>query len=430
MKFYSIITLVIFFAFFSLYFADAHELSRDVLVKASGPTVYYYAQNGKRYVFPNEGVYYTWFSDFSDIVSITDEQLASMPLGGNVTYRPGIRMVKIQTDPKVYAVDQGGVLRWVTSEKVANNLYGTNWNNYIHDISDAYYINYQIGEPIYPDSPYRPHEVAAAVTTINADKNISALPTARQADTQPEFDEAAHHEQQPMSGVVSAVIDGDTFTLSDGLRIRLIGVNAPEISQPFYSQATAALEDLVLNKTVLLESDASETDPYGRLLKYAYVSDKLVNKEIVLAGLAESVSYPPDTARQSELDVAEETAKSEGRGMWAASSTSDDISIVIFHYNADGNDNNNLEDEYFVLKNDGVTAVDMTGWQVRDSAMHSYTFPMFTLPAGSTVKMVTGHGINTESTIYWNHAGAVWNNDGDSLYLSDLVGALVLEYSY
>ena len=56
---------------------------------------------------------------------VTDAQLAAYAIGGNVTYRPGTRLVKIQSDPKVYAVDAHGVLRWVKTEAAAIALYGS-----------------------------------------------------------------------------------------------------------------------------------------------------------------------------------------------------------------------------------------------------------------------------------------------------------------
>ena len=89
------------------------------LVKASLPAVYYVGADAKRYVFPNEKTFKTWFSDFSGVQTITDAELAALPIGGNVTYKPGVRMVKITTDPKVYAVDASGTLRWVSTEAAA-----------------------------------------------------------------------------------------------------------------------------------------------------------------------------------------------------------------------------------------------------------------------------------------------------------------------
>ena len=71
----------------------------------------------KRYVFPNEATYKSWYSDFSGVVTISADELASYPLAANVVVRPGTKLVKITTDPKVYAVEANGVLRWVQTER-------------------------------------------------------------------------------------------------------------------------------------------------------------------------------------------------------------------------------------------------------------------------------------------------------------------------
>ena len=118
-------------------------------IKLKGSTtVYYCGADNKRYVFPTDKVYYSWFSSFTGVTVVTPEQMAALPLGGNVTYRPGIKMVKIQSDTKVYAVEHGGVLRWVESGDTAVALYGTTWKNKIDDVSDAFFINYKMGEPV------------------------------------------------------------------------------------------------------------------------------------------------------------------------------------------------------------------------------------------------------------------------------------------
>jgi hypothetical protein len=126
-------------------------LSENTLVKStSNNTVYWYANDGKRYVFPNLKTYYTWFSsdDFNRVRVLTDADLASFPLGGNVTYRGGAKLVKITTDPKVYAVSRYGILHWVPSEYIATQLYGSNWATMVEDIPDAFFINYTIGAPL------------------------------------------------------------------------------------------------------------------------------------------------------------------------------------------------------------------------------------------------------------------------------------------
>jgi len=147
------------------------------LVKASLAAVYYVGSDGKRYVFPNEKTYKTWYSDFSTVMIVTDAELAALPIGGNVTYRPGVKMVKIQTDPKVYAVSSGGTLRWVTSEALAVQLYGTNWNQKIDDVSDAFFVNYKAGADITNASQYNAATETAMATSINQDKGLTGVIT-------------------------------------------------------------------------------------------------------------------------------------------------------------------------------------------------------------------------------------------------------------
>jgi hypothetical protein len=121
----------------------------DTLIKTPGSSaVYYCGRDGKRYVFPHKSVYDSWYEDFSTVQTITDAELAHIPIGGNVTYRPGSVMVKIQSDPKVYAIDEKGTLRWVTTAEIAAALYGANWGKRVVDVSDTLFINYSVGEPI------------------------------------------------------------------------------------------------------------------------------------------------------------------------------------------------------------------------------------------------------------------------------------------
>jgi len=111
--------------------ASAAGCTSGSLIKGSLPAVYYCGSDGKRYVFTNDKAYSTWYSDFSSVMTISDADLASIQIGGNVTYRPGVKMLKITSDPKVYAVAHGGTLRHVPSEACAVSLYGSTWNKMI-----------------------------------------------------------------------------------------------------------------------------------------------------------------------------------------------------------------------------------------------------------------------------------------------------------
>ncbi len=134
----------------------AHAAVEDgTLIKAKEVGAVYYYKGGKRWTFTNEKSYKTWYKDFSSVKIIPLSELQTYQLSGNVTYRAGTRLVKITTDPKVYAVEPGGKLRWVKDEATAKALYGANWAKMVDDVSDAFFTNYTIGSDIasavYPD---------------------------------------------------------------------------------------------------------------------------------------------------------------------------------------------------------------------------------------------------------------------------------------
>ncbi len=138
----------------------------------SDTAVYYYASDGKRYVFPNEKVYFTWYPTFADVNVISLEDMTKIPIGGNVTYRPGAKLVKFQTDNKVYAVYQNGELRWVPTEQMAQDLYGANWASKVDDISEAFYVNYRFGSVIEHRLDFAVDTIYNKFSTIEKDKGI------------------------------------------------------------------------------------------------------------------------------------------------------------------------------------------------------------------------------------------------------------------
>ncbi|MDO8462963.1 MAG: hypothetical protein Q7S96_01670 [bacterium] len=180
-------------------------LSGGELIKASQPSVYYYGHDGKRYVFPNSKTYFSWYRDFADVITIDDATLGSIPLGGNVTYKPGVKMVKITTDPKVYAVDAGGTLRWIETEAAAIALYDTDWNTKIDDVPDPFFVNYKVGASIASASAFDPQYAMKNATTISVDKGISggiAVVTPTQPTPPPEPAPAPAPEPAPLVAIV------------------------------------------------------------------------------------------------------------------------------------------------------------------------------------------------------------------------------------
>jgi len=138
----------------------------------SDTAVYYFATDGRRYVFPNEKVYFTWYPTFENVHILSLEDMTKIPIGGNVTYRPGAKLVKFQTDNKVYAVYQNGELRWVPTEELAKDLYGNDWASKVDDINESFYVNYTFGMPIEHRLDFSPDTIYNKFSTIEKDKSI------------------------------------------------------------------------------------------------------------------------------------------------------------------------------------------------------------------------------------------------------------------
>ena len=117
---------------------------------------------------------------------------------------------------------------------------------------------------------------------------------------------------------VREVIDGDTIVLLNGEKVRYIGVDTPEVNEPFYLEARVRNMVLVLGKPVRVSVCGMEQrDKYGRVLAWVYSDGALVNETLLREGLGRALMIPPCglvTARQFEL--AESEARSRKLGVW------------------------------------------------------------------------------------------------------------------
>lgn len=133
----------------------AASYTQGTLVKtADSSAVYILGLDGDRHAFPTEREFTSWGLSFDDVETVDARTLAAYDLGANVTIRPGTYLLKLQTNPKVFAVEPGGILRWVSTEAVALQLYGTDWASRVVDVSDGFWGNYTVGEDV--DSAVHP----------------------------------------------------------------------------------------------------------------------------------------------------------------------------------------------------------------------------------------------------------------------------------
>lgn len=114
----------------------------------------YYLSGGKRYLFPNEDIYYSWYPNFREIERKTVVICTQLPIGGNVSMRPGERLVMFPYSNKVYAVGHPRTLRWVKTEGVARTLYGMTWNQSIILLPEEIFNDYIVGSPIVAPEEY------------------------------------------------------------------------------------------------------------------------------------------------------------------------------------------------------------------------------------------------------------------------------------
>jgi micrococcal nuclease len=129
--------------------------------------------------------------------------------------------------------------------------------------------------------------------------------------------------RSPHEAMVVQVLDGDTLVLAGGIKVRVLGIDAPEMArdgQPadfLAHQAKATLADLTLNRQIGLEYDRLRYDRYGRLLAYVFLPDHtLVNAELVRRGLARIYSHAPNARYRKTLLAAQGEAILAQRGIW------------------------------------------------------------------------------------------------------------------
>lgn len=239
------------------------------------------------------------------------------------------------------------------------------------------------------------------------------------------------------SAKVKSVIDGDTFELTTGERVRLIGINSPESGQPDYEKAKKSLEDLVLGKYLDMQFDVTKNDQYGRLLAYVYAGDMFVNMEQIKNGFAVVETIPPNVKYTEEFVGAQQKARSKCQGIWEGLCNQTDTSCVqIASINADpkGDDNTVKNSEWVELVNTCSMPKNLSGYLIKDSsASNSYTFKNETLPPKGKLKLHSGCSLDSATDVYWQcpeKKNMIWNNTTDHAFLYDNNGKLVSDISY
>jgi len=242
------------------------------------------------------------------------------------------------------------------------------------------------------------------------------------------------------------VVDGDTFVVvDDGIsdRVRIVGINTPETGECLAETAGERLGDLLAQGPIELVRDTSDVDSFGRLLRYVEVrpdnGDETVDvgATLVAEGLAIARRYEPDVARADTYARLQEAARADRVGLWStdacgtATVAPGAIEVTV---NADppGDDTDALDGEWVEFTNTTDTEIDLDGFTVADeSASNRFTFDDRSLAPLATLRLVTGCGDDGANVVHWCATGsAVWNNDGDTVFLRDRSGNIVVANTY
>jgi micrococcal nuclease len=118
---------------------------------------------------------------------------------------------------------------------------------------------------------------------------------------------------------VASVIDGDTIRISGNICVRYLGIDTPEIGEPYYHEARDCNAGLLRWKNVTLQADITDKDVYDRLLRYVYAGDLLVNAELVRQGYAFVYTRNrfPDNRYYDVLKSALDDAVRLRKGIWS-----------------------------------------------------------------------------------------------------------------
>ena len=220
---------------------------------------------------------------------------------------------------------------------------------------------------------------------------------------------------------VERIIDGDTIK-ANNISIRLLGINSPERGEEYYDEAKEFLKKEISNEIVKLEFGKDKKDRYGRTLAYIFFNRKNINLELVEEGFANYYFPSGKDAYYKKFNDAWLNCLEENKNLCEKS---EDICSKCVELKAW-----DFKNQEIVFYNKCGFSCDLTKWEIKDEGRKKFIFPEFALKSGEEVKVIVGNETNTENALFWKKEDYVWTKTGDSLFLRDSKGKLVLWKSY
>jgi micrococcal nuclease len=121
--------------------------------------------------------------------------------------------------------------------------------------------------------------------------------------------------------VIKRIVDGDTFVTNSGQKVRMIGVNTPEVfgeSEYYGQEASNFSKQQLEGQTVYLFKDVSDTDKYDRWLRFVFIEEDpiMFNETLIMEGYANTMSLSPDVLFTKKFSLLRREAQDNGIGLW------------------------------------------------------------------------------------------------------------------
>ncbi len=221
---------------------------------------------------------------------------------------------------------------------------------------------------------------------------------------------------------VKRVIDGDTI-VAGNQTIRMLGMNTPEKGEKYYSEAKEFLENKILGEKISLVFGKEKTDRYGRTLAYVFLNGKNINLELVENGFANY--YFPSGKNKNYLDF---------KDAWNEC-IEKEINLCEPSENKCGGcvvlEELNLGSQEMIFYNQCDFSCDLTNWEIKDEGRKKFVFPKFVLDSKKEITVkVSEEKVENTRVLTWERKTYVWTKTGDTLFLRDSDGKLVLWKGY
>ncbi len=217
---------------------------------------------------------------------------------------------------------------------------------------------------------------------------------------------------------VQRVIDGDTIEIENKTSVRLLGINTPEKSEIYYNEAKKFLEDLVLNKTIILEFSKNKYDMYDRTLAYIFKDNENINLKIVEEGFG-NFYFPSgkDKYYKQFIDAWEKCIeKNINLCEKSLDKCSDCIQLKELNY----------KEQEIIFYNKCNFDCDLNKWEIKDEGRKKFVFPDFDLKSNMEIKIIVSNKTSSDEILFWKDEDYVWTKTGDTLFLRDKEGKIVL----